>query len=262
VSDRVICTIADGVADVRLNRPEKRNALDAGLFLGLVETAARVAADRSLRAVVLSGNGSSFCAGLDLTSFDGPDAHKTFTAMTPSGFTNVAQQCAWAWQEVPVPVIAAVHGHALGGGLQIALGADIRIVHPDTKLSVMEIVWGLVPDMTATQLLPALVGLDRAKELTFTGRIVSGTEAVALGLCTMTSADPVTEALAMATAMASRNPHALRGAKRNLNLAGSVSMADGFAAERALMDELLGSVNQNEAVAAAREGRPPVFVDP
>jgi enoyl-CoA hydratase/carnithine racemase len=166
------------------------------------------------------------------------------------------------WTEVPVPVIAAVTGNALGGGLQIALGADIRIVAPDARMSVLEIRWGLIPDMTGTQLLPELVGRDVAKELTFTGRMVSGEEAVALGLATRVDPDPRQAALELAKSIALRSPHAIRAAKRLLDLAGRADLETGFAAEQEEMGALIGSPNQAEAVAAEFEQRPPRFTDP
>jgi enoyl-CoA hydratase/carnithine racemase len=163
---------------------------------------------------------------------------------------------------MPAPVIVAVHGVALGGGCQIALAGDIRIVAPDAQFSVLEIRWGLTPDMTGTQMLPRLVGLDVAKELTFTGRMVSGTEAVSLGLATRVSDNPYDDALALAREIAAKNPHAVRGAKELLNLAGSVSLADGFKAEERAIKSLIGSPNQVEAVKAFFDKRPPVFADP
>ena len=197
---RVTVTIADGVADVRLNRPDKRNALDPAMFAGLVGTGERLKSEPGLRAVVLSGAGPDFCAGLDFGSFRAMRDGERLSAQAdlPPGHgpaRATGQRAAYVWTEIPVPVIAAVTGNALGGGLQIALGADIRIVAPDARLSVLEIRWGLVPDMTGTQLLPELVGRDVAKELTFTGRIVRGEEAVWRGLATWVDPDPHQAAL-------------------------------------------------------------------
>jgi enoyl-CoA hydratase/carnithine racemase len=176
--------------------------------------------------------------------------------------TNHGQQAVFTWTELPVPVIAAVHGVALGGGLQIALGADLRIVAPDARLSVLEIRWGLVPDMTGTHMLRRLVPLDVAKELTWTGRMVSGEEAVALGLATRLSDDPRGAALALATELATSNPYAIRAAKQLLNQSGLVSQEQQFRDEARLMGSLIGSPNQAEAVTAYFEKRPPVFADP
>ena len=192
---RVTVTITDGVADVRLNRPEKRNALDNAMFAGLITAGERLKSEPGVRAVVLSGEGPDFCAGLDFGAFQAMRDGERLSlqvdlppAQGPARATG--QRAAYVWAELPVPVIAAVTGNALGGGLQIALGADIRIVAPDARMSVLEIRWGLIPDMTGSQLLPELVGRDVAKDLTFSGRVVSGTEAVALGLATRTDPDP------------------------------------------------------------------------
>jgi enoyl-CoA hydratase/carnithine racemase len=176
--------------------------------------------------------------------------------------TNHAQQAAFVWSELPVPVIAAVHGVALGGGLQIALAADLRVVAPDAQLSVLEIRWGLVPDMTGTYILPRLLPLDVAKDLTWTGRTVSGAEAVAMGLATRLSDEPRRDALALGAELAGRNPQAIRGAKKLLNQSGRVGQEEQFRAESDVMGSLIGSPNQREAVAASLENRPPRFADP
>jgi len=271
MSDRVLITIEDGVADVRLNRPDKRNALDGELFVAIVDAGERLKTEPGVRAVVLSGNGPSFCAGLDFGSFqqmaggerpsaDGGDNGNP-GAMKPGAITHMGQQCAWVWQEVPVPVIAAVHGHALGGGIQIALGADIRFVHPDTQLAVREVHWGLVPDMTATYFLTQLVRADVAKELVFTAKVITGWEAHALGLATHLSDDPLTDALALAREIADRSPSAVRGAKALLNKAYAGDPAAQFAEERAVIGSLIGRPNQVEAVMANFEKRAPVFTD-
>ena len=270
MSDRIHINRNGGVADVRLNRADKMNAIDPAMFEALATTSAELAADPSLRCVVLSGEGRSFCAGLDFSSFQGmtDDDASTgnsleFGAELPEGrITHLGQQAVYGWTELPVPVIAAVHGHALGGGIQLALGADIRIVAPDAKLSVLEIRWGLVPDMTGTQALINLVGLDVAKELTFTGRTVSGEEAVTLGLCTRVAEDPHGEAMALASEIAGKSPHAIRAAKRVLNAAPDASLADGFANERVEMGQLIGSPNQVEQIKAFFDKREPNFVDP
>jgi enoyl-CoA hydratase/carnithine racemase len=178
---------------------------------------------------------------------------------TDGRITHLGQQAAWVWQELEVPVIAAVHGAALGGGLQIALGADLRIVAPDAKLSVLESRWGLIPDMTGTVILPKLVGLDVAKDLTFTGRMVSGEEAVALGLATRLADDPHSAALELAADLATKSPDALREGKRLLNLSGTRPLAEQLHDERVTMGSLIGSANQVEATMAYFEKRPPRF---
>ncbi len=272
MSDRMTVHTTDGVADVRLNRPDKLNALDQAMFQALVDTADQLALDNSVRAVVLSGEGRSFCAGLDFASFgsmadrpqsDGAESEGRGPTEPMAGrITHLGQQAVWGWAELPVPVIAAVSGHAFGGGCQLALGADIRFVHPEASLSIMEMRWGLIPDMTGTQTLISLVGLDVAKELTYTAKRISGTEAFELGLATHLSDDPLADATALARQIAGASPHAIRAAKRVLNAASKVSYADGFSAERSEIGALIGSPNQVESVMANLEKRAPTFVDP
>jgi enoyl-CoA hydratase/carnithine racemase len=264
---RVTVELAGGIADVRMNRPEKRNALDLAMFQALVTTGEQLKSEPGLRAVVLSGAGPDFCAGLDFTAFQAMRGGERLSALAqlPSSAgpaQATGQRAAYVWAELPVPVIAAVRGNALGGGLQIALGADIRIVAPDARLSVFEVAWGLIPDMTGTQLLPELVGRDVAKELTFTARIVSGEEAARIGLATRTDPDPLGAALTLAREIASRSPHAVRAAKRLLDLAGRTDLASGLAREQQEIGALIGSPNQVEAVAAEFDKRPPRFIDP
>jgi enoyl-CoA hydratase/carnithine racemase len=265
--ERVTVTITDAVADVRLNRPAKRNALDGAMFAGLVMAGERLKSEPGVRAVVLSGEGPDFCAGLDFGWFQAMREGERLSLQVdlPPGHgpaRATGQRAAYVWAELPVPVIAAVTGNALGGGLQIALGADIRIVAPDARMSVLEIRWGLVPDMTGTQLLPELVGRDVAKELTFSGRVVRGKEALALGLATRVDPDPRRAALELGRSVAARSPHAIRAAKRLLDLAGRVDLQAGFAAEQQEIGAIIGSPNQAEAVAAEFSKRPPRFADP
>jgi enoyl-CoA hydratase/carnithine racemase len=269
MSDRVSFTISDGIADVRMTRPDKRNALDGAMFQALADAGERLKTEAGVRVVVLSGEGSSFCAGLDFASFQmmaGGErpaaADGNPGAMQEGGITHLGQQVCWVWQEVPVPVIAAVHGHALGGGIQIALGTDIRIVHPDTKMSVREVHWGLVPDMSGTVTLSTLVRADVAKELVFTARVFDGREAHALGLATRLSDNPYNDAMAMAGEIAERSPDAIRGAKRLLNGLLNDGAAEQFAAERQVIGSLIGKPNQIEAVMANFERRPATFTDP
>jgi enoyl-CoA hydratase/carnithine racemase len=276
MSDRVTVRIDEGVADVRLNRADKLNALDGDMFVALVDTAARLARDASVRAVVLSGEGRSFSAGLDFSGFramasgglsagDGDGGGQSGMGgigRTDGRITHLAQQACHGWSEVPVPVIAAIWGHCLGGGLQIALGADLRIVHPEATLSVLEIRWGLSPDMTGTATLPRLVGPDVAKELTWTGRNVTGEEAARVGLATRTSTTPLEDALALAREIAAKNPDAIRGVKALLDESGRVPLAQQYADERRTIGSLVGTPNQIEAVAAFFEKRTPSFADP
>jgi enoyl-CoA hydratase/carnithine racemase len=263
---RVTVTVADGVADVRLNRPEKRNALDPAMFEALVLAGESLKTRPGLRAVVLSGEGPDFCAGLDFASFQAMRSGERLSATVQLPSANgpakaTGQRACYVWAELPVPVIAAVRGNALGGGLQISLGADIRIVTPDARLGLLEVTWGLIPDMIGTQFLPELVGRDVAKELIYTGRVVSGEEAARIGLATRTDPDPLAAALALAGEIAGRSPHAIRAAKRLLDLAGRTSLAAGFAAEQDEIRALIGSPNQAEAVAARFEKRDPAFAE-
>jgi enoyl-CoA hydratase/carnithine racemase len=258
----VTVQISEGVADVRLARPDKLNALDGAMFEALVATGEKLAADRSLRAVVLSGEGRAFSAGLDVAGFSGGGGIRDLFARSGPSPANFVQRAAWVWTELPVPVVAAIHGVAFGGGLQIALAADLRIVAPDARLSVMEIKWGLVPDMSGTQTLRRLVRLDVAKELTFTGRIVSGAEAVELGLATHLADSPRDAAFELAREIAGREPRAVRAAKRLLDSSGVVGVEEGLRLEETLQRSLLGKPNQIEAVRANAEKRAPRYGDP
>ncbi len=263
MSERAQVTIDNAVATVRLSRPDKLNALDADMFDALIAAGKQIMADKSVRAVVLHGEGRAFSAGLDFMSFMGkPDLMQRLLARGDDSQANVAQRIAWIWQEVQVPVIAAVHGVAFGGGLQIALGADIRYVTADAQLSVLEIKWGLIPDMSITQTITRLVPLDVAKELTFTGRVISGTEAVEMGLATKVSEDPLADALETAKLIATKSPHAIRAGKALLNDCVTMSRADALKLETALQVSLLGSANQMEAVQANMMKRAPEFKDP
>ena len=274
VNERIAVSLDNGVADVRLNRPDKMNALDPAMFEALAETAADLAKEPSLRCVVLSGEGRAFCAGLDFGSFakmaEGPKTEGAEAGSTPrrgtsdpieGRITHLGQQAVYGWTELPVPVLAAVHGHALGGGIQLALGADIRFIHPEAKMSVLEIRWGLIPDMTGTQSLIRIVGADVAKELTWTGRMVSGVEAGDLGLATHVTETPLDDALAMAADIAAKSPHAIRAGKRLFAEGYHHTIAEGFAAERKEITALIGSPNQVESVTAFFEKRSPDFTN-
>jgi len=261
--ERVRVRVDDhGVAEVAMVRGSKMNALDPGMFEALEAAIARVGGDPAVRAVVLHGEGRAFCAGLDKSSLEGVAREAgSIGDLLPRthGLANRWQHVAWGWREVPVPVIAAVHGAAFGGGLQIALGADVRLVHPQAQLSVMEIKWGLVPDMSGCVFLAELTRADVARELTFTGRVVGGTEAVALGLATRASEDPLADARAMARQIAASNPDAIRAAKRLMNTSSPVDAARVLVSEAFEQQRLIGSANQREAVAAGFEKRPPRF---
>lgn len=262
--ERVTVSIEGGVADVRLVRAEKRNALDRRMFQSIIAAGEQVAADPAVRAVVLSGDGKAFCAGLD-TSLFAAMAERTpgdAGASSASGAIRVdAVQAVRVWVDMAPPVIAAVHGVAVGGGFQLALGADLRVVAPDAQLGVFEIKWGIVPDMCGTQLLPRLVGPDVAKDLMFTGRVVTGSEAQALGLVTRLSDDPRADALALAAEIASRNPDAIKVMKRLVDASWTLPFDDGVREERDQTEGMIGSPNQLEAVVANLEQRPGRFQD-
>ncbi|MBA2323859.1 MAG: crotonase/enoyl-CoA hydratase family protein [Actinomycetota bacterium] len=270
--DTVRAEITDGVADVRLNRPEKLNALNQDMFSDLLEMGLTIRRRSELRAVVLSGAGRGFCAGLDYAMFSAMAAGEPISReprrtdlLDPDDQLlelGRGQRATLVWGTVPVPVIAAVHGPAFGGGFQLMLPADLRLIAPDAILSVAEVRWGLIPDMAGTQLLPRLVGMDVAKELTFTGRVVTGEEAGQIRLASRVVDDPRTEALELAHEIAARNPDAVRAAKALLDDSWHLPIGDGLAAERAAINNLIGSPNQVEAVRARLEQRPAVFAGP
>ncbi|MEC7107120.1 MAG: crotonase/enoyl-CoA hydratase family protein [Pseudomonadota bacterium] len=268
----VTIDINDGVADVRLNRPEKYNALSQSMFKAIIDAGEQLRYDKSLRAVVLSGNGRGFCAGLDMDSFAKMgDSDKAATQGgsetkslldTDGRVENFAQRPALVWKYLQVPVIAALHGVAYGGGAQIALGADIRIAAPDLKMSVMEIKWGLVPDMSITQTLRDLLPMDVAKQLAFTGQVLSGNEAQKLGLVTQVAEDPHAQAMSMAREIAGKSPDAIRAAKQLFETAWHADAKTGLELEAELQAGLIGTANQREAIAANFAKRAPEFNDP
>lgn len=272
MEDRVTIDLSGGVADVRLARADKLNALDPAMFGALVAAGERLKAATGLRAVVLSGEGRAFCAGLDAGNFMRMASRRervTLEAITgsdradertPAG-ANRAQQAVMTWRELPVPVIAAVHGVAFGGGFQLSLAADLRFVAPEAQLSIAEVRWGLVPDMAGMLLMRGLVRDDVARELTFSGRVFDGREALALGLATRVCTDPRGEALAYAREIAARSPDAIRAAKRLFALAAAGDPRAILEAETAEQKKLIGSPNQREAVLANQEKRAPRFAD-
>jgi enoyl-CoA hydratase/carnithine racemase len=261
-AERVRVEIAEHVATVTLTRPDKHNALDPAMFAALSAAARGLRDEPSVRAVVLHGEGKSFCSGLDVATFGALAEGGMDLADRGGERANVAQRLATDWIDLPVPVIAAVHGNCFGGGLQIALGADVRIAAPDAKLSVREVRWGLVPDMGITSTLPRLVRIDVAKELTFTGRTVSGEEAAALGLVTRTATDPLAAAQALAREITARSPDAVRAAKRLYDTTWNAPVDDGLVLETELQLGLIGSPNMMAAVTAGPEPDPAVFTDP
>lgn len=262
MEERIALEIEDGVAHARLIRADKMNALDSQMFDAFEEVGKQLKDNPSVRAVVLSAEGKAFCAGLDTSNFmkmtegnSGGVSHEPLENRT-HGLANRPQNAAWVWRDLPVPVIAAVHGVAFGGGLQVALGADIRYAAPGTRFSVMEIKWGLVPDMSGMPLLRELVRGDQLRELVYTGRIFEADEAQTLGLVTRVADDPLAMALETARNIAGRNPDAIRADKRLLNSLHDSDSAELLLAESREQDAVIGKPNQIEAVMAEMEKRP------
>jgi enoyl-CoA hydratase/carnithine racemase len=201
------------IARVSLARADKLNALDDAMFDALIAAGEELAAMPDLRCVVLAGEGKAFCAGIDLAMLGTLAASGLVLGTRTHGHANRFQQVAMQWRALPVPVVAAVHGVCFGGGLQIAAGADIRVVAPDARLAVMELKWGIVPDMGHFALWRGLVRGDVLREMTWTAREFSGEAAQALGFATYVDADPLARALAIAREIAAKDPAAIRTAK-------------------------------------------------
>ena len=269
MNDRVTVAIEGGVADVRLTRADKMNAIDDAMFDALIQAGERLKTEAGVRAVVLSGEGRAFCAGLDMDGFQSLAAGAPrgvldtghATRERTSGGAHRVQHAVMVWREVPVPVIAAVHGVAFGGGLQLALGADLRFVTPDAKMALLEIKWGLVPDMGGIALLRGLVRDDVARELTWSGRTFTGEEAVRLGIATRVTANPREDALAFAHEIAGKSPHAIRAGKRLLTLAVDGDQHEILLEEAREQLALIGTPNQMEAIMANLEKRQPEFAE-
>ncbi len=261
MKDRVSITMLEGgIADVRLIRADKMNALDPAMMTGIGEAIAQLENAQGLRVVILSGEGRSFCAGLDMSSMAGGGSGNDLSARS-HGDANLPQFLAWGWRTLPVPVIAAVHGVAFGGGFQIMSGADIRIAHPESRMAIMELKWGLVPDMAGFPLWRTMVRDDVLRELTYTNREFSGSEAHALGFVSHLSDTPYAKALELAQVIAAKNPHTIRGAKRLCNAIGHMSDRDLLKLETEEQLKVMRTPNQIEAVMANMEKRAPVFMD-
>lgn len=266
MADLVTLDIRDHVADVRLNRPDKMNAINQAMWAAIGEAGESLIDNREVRAVVLSGNGRGFCAGLDMASFQDMASQSSTAPGRGNSLKslgdrpeNFFQRAAIVWKRVPAPVICAIHGVAFGAGAQIALGADIRIAAPDMRFSILEIKWGLIPDVGITQTLRSLVSLDVAKELTFTGRVLDGATAKELRLVTHVSLDPLAHALELAGEIASKSPNAIRLGKQLLDEAWYADERTGLELEARLQSRLLGSPNQVESIKANFEKREPKF---
>jgi enoyl-CoA hydratase/carnithine racemase len=261
IADRVDVTLADGVAHVQLARPDKLNALDGPMFDALIGAGQRLFETPEARCVVLSGAGRGFCAGLDLFAIETVGSEARVVERT-QGNCNRAQQTAMIWRKLPMPVIAAIHGACLGGGLQIASGACIRVCAPDARLAVLEVKWGLVPDMAGHILWRGNVRDDILRELTYTHREFNGEEAAAWGFATHVDPEPLARAMTLAKEIAGNSPHALRAAKSLANRQHDCNVDQLLSAESHEQQRLIGSRNQREAVAAGLARRPPAFAHP
>lgn len=269
-SGAVTCTVVDQVARVELARPDKLNGLTLQMLQALVDTAHELAEDRTLRGVILTGQGEAFCAGLDFATVmsDRAGVARAFLPRPWRGAgTNLFQEACWSWRRVPVPVVAAVHGHCLGGGLQIAMGADLRFTTADARWSVLEAKWGIIPDMSGVHTLSQQVGMDVAKRLAMTGEIIDGSRAVELGVATEVATDPVAAAQEFLGLVATRSPDSVAAVKRIVDQTWTASARRTFARERWEQARLL--VNRNTAIAqrvargaAALDYRPRAGRDP
>jgi enoyl-CoA hydratase/carnithine racemase len=265
MKQRIKVSIQDHVAIVMLDRADKRNAVDLDMFQAFLRTRDELVETPGIRAVILHGDGPDFCAGIDISVFggrgigaDGPD----ITAPLENSAANIVQSAALVWRELPVPVIAALHGATFGAGLQIAMGADLRIAAPDVRMSVMEVRWGLIPDMGITNTFRHVVRQDFVRELTYTGRIVAAPEARDMGLVTRVCEDPLSAATEIAAEIAGKSPDAVRAAKRLINESWDADPDEALRMEATLQHAVLAGENQREAASANLEKRLPQFTDP
>jgi enoyl-CoA hydratase/carnithine racemase len=260
MSDRVAVNVSAHIAHVTLTRADKMNALDPAMFEAICSAIDELNTLDDLRAVVVSGEGRGFCAGLDLSNFSSDSEPMDLMPRT-HGAANMPQQIAWGWRTLPVPVIAAAHGVAIGGGLNIMSGADIRIIHPDTRCAVMEMRWGLVPDMAGYPLWRGNVRDDVLRKLVYTHAEFSGADACAMGFATEVAEEPLSRAMALADEIAGKNPHAIRAAKRLSNALATSTDEELLLAESEEQTHIIGKPNQIEAVMSQMEGRPAAYPD-
>jgi enoyl-CoA hydratase/carnithine racemase len=260
MNDRVSITVTDQIADVRLTRGDKMNAIDPAMFEGIGAAIDELATMDNVRCVVLSGEGRALCAGLDMTSMAGGGSGLSSRDRNDQG-SILPQHVTWGWRNLPMPVIAAVHGVAFGGGFQIMSGADIRIAAPGTRFAIRESYWGLVPDMAGFPVWRTLVRDDVLRELAYTAREFDADEALRHGFITRVADDPHAAAMELATAIAGRSPHAIRGIKRLCNMAHDADPRTMLEAETREQVAVIGKPNMMEAVAANMGKRAPVFQD-
>ncbi|MEN2786959.1 crotonase/enoyl-CoA hydratase family protein [Sphingomonas qilianensis] len=259
-TERVSIAIADHIADVRLTRADKMNAIDPAMFKAIGAAIDTLATRKDVRCVVLSGEGRAFCAGLDMASMAAGGSGLALDPRNAHG-AILPQHVTWGWRTLPMPVIAAVHGVAMGGGFQIMSGADIRIAAPDTRFAIRETYWGLVPDMAGFPIWRGLVRDDVLRELVYTAREFAAAEALAHGFVTRLADDPYAAAMALAREIAGRSPHAVRGAKRLCNMAHDADPRAMLVAETEEQMKVIGKPNMMEAVAANMGKRAAVFAD-
>ena len=263
MSEPVHVSTTDHIAQVTLNRPDKANAVNLAMFDALGAAGRELAENRAIRAVVLTGAGDNFCAGIDVSLLSNEELAIDAQALSPlpGSIANRFQAAAYTWRQLPVPVICAIRGVAFGAGFQIAMGADLRYAHPDSSLAIMEVKWGLIPDMAITTTLRDLLSLDRVKEMAWSGRVVGGEEASQLGLVTALHDDPLAAAVETAQAICVKSPDAIRSMKRLINTAWRLSDPEALALEAELQLGVLGKKNQLEAVMANMQKRSPEFDD-
>lgn len=282
INNRIKLTVAKHIAHVQFARPDKMNALDAKMFDAIPMVGEQLRADPRIRVVVLSGEGDNFCAGLDKSNFAAllsnsskANSTKSDTELSDAGaepalsklaerthgFANSFQAATWMWRELPMPVIAAINGVAVGGGLQIALGADMRFAAATSRFSILEMKWGIVPDMGSTQIMRHLIPDDVIRELSYTARMFDAQEAREWGFITKIVDDPVVHAMQVAEEIANKNPQAVRAVKRIIESANHQTTAQGLLMESQEQDKIMGTPNQIEAVMAELQGRAPDFKD-
>ncbi len=259
ISDRILVEVRDNIAHVQLNRPDKYNGLDLAMMHALAGVPRRLRADRELRAVILSGAGEAFCAGLDFASVAQQQRTFLLNILKVPGGLNLYQRACWNWRTLSVPVIAAIHGYCFGGGFQLALACDFRIATPDSKISILEGKWGLIPDMTGSVTLRELVPMDVAMRLTMTAETFDGRTALEYGLVSELSDEPLVAAQALADQLATRSPDALAASKALLHRTWSRAPRWAFWTETFLQGRLLIGVNHKIARVAGMKREPARF---
>ncbi len=259
---RVSVTYENHIAHVRLTRADKMNAVDQDMITAIISAGNEVAASDA-RAAIVSGEGKAFCAGIDISGLSGMIGKDPAELLMPrthgEGTTNQWQEVAMVWSRMDIPVIAAVHGACYGAGIQLALGADIRIASPDAKFAVMEMKWGIVPDMGGMVLLPKLVRTDVLRRMTYTAEPISAEQAERWGIVTEIADDPMAAAQKLAETIAGKSPSAIRAAKRLIGVAETEDAKTVLDAESREQVDLLGKPHQMEVIAATFGKRPAVF---